>query len=128
MAITTTASATISDFAAGLAAGSLALFGVTYHGLLWALFGALVSLLFTSPQTRPAASAAVIGGMLSGAVLSDLVLLLLVTTLPSLPASIATSIHLAMAFVVGAGAKPILTALVSTIIRKLKKYGGDDHV
>lgn len=114
------AATTISTFAAGMSAGALALFGVTFHGLLWALLGAIVSLMFTPPQSRKAAIAAVLGGMLSGAVLSDTIVALLSFALDE---KLRAGIHLGLAFLIGGGAKQVLSALLTMILSRIEGAG-----
>lgn len=119
--MTEPAGITISTFAAGLSAGSLALFGVTYHGLLWALLGAIVSLMFAPPQSRKQALAAVIGGMLGGAVLSDLAQLLLPSATDE---RVKSGVHLALAFGIGYGAKALMAAALESALKRIRALGG----
>jgi hypothetical protein len=114
------AQSTVSTFAAGLSAGAIALLGVTYYGLLWALIGAVVSLLFAPRQTRGQALAAVIGGMFGGAVISDLVVYVIDGS-----GKMPQAVHLAVAFVSGAGLKQILSAAIDALVGRIRSFGGN---
>ena len=120
--VTLPAQSTVATFASGLSAGALALFGVSYLGLLWALIGAVVSLMFTPPQSRGLALAAVVGGMFTGAALGDLVMVLIDG---SMSVAVAAKLHIGMAFMIGAGAKRILGALIETLVKRIGKAGGE---
>jgi hypothetical protein len=123
--VTEPAQSTVATFASGLSAGALALFGVTYLGLLWALIGAVVSLMFTPPQSRGLALVAVVGGMFTGAVLGDIAVLAVVLAFPSAPLALTSKIHLGFAFIIGAGAKRILGALIEMLVKRIGKAGGE---
>lgn len=119
----------IGAVAAGLSAGALSLFGVSYFGILWALFGALVGVMFSPPQDRKQVLAAVIGGTLMGAVLGDLGMALLLvmvgdtSVLKALP-DVTKGLHLGVSFIIGAGAKLFLGAMLSAIVNRITKAGG----
>lgn len=113
----------VATFASGLSSGAIALFGVSYLGLLWALIGAIVSLMFTPPQSRKAALFAVIGGMFTGAALGDLAIVLLQSWI-HVADVVADKLHIGVAFVVGAGAKQFLGKIIELALLKLGKDGG----
>jgi hypothetical protein len=103
---------------AGFSATILSITGVTFHGLLWGMLGALVALLITPPQDRGKAVVAVFCGALCGAVLSDLGLSLAVG-LTGLSEKTAESMHLGAAFLIGGGAKQIFAAGINLLVSKM---------
>lgn len=115
------AQSTISTFAAGLSAGALALFGVTYLGMLWALIGALTALMFAEQQNRGKALASVVGGMFVGAVMSDLLMYMIDAQATS---KLASATHLGIAFIGGAGSKRILSAAIDAVVNRIRLFGG----
>lgn len=116
------AQSTVATFASGLSAGALALFGVSYLGLLWALIGAVVSLMFTPPQSRSLALTAVVGGMFTGAALGDLVMVIIDG---SMSTAITAKLHIGVAFVIGAGAKRILGEAIEFVVTRMRKARGE---
>lgn len=108
---------------AGMSATVLALTGVTFHGLLWALAGAVVALMFARPEpdtvtTRAKVLASIFASMLVGAVMADLIAAILENAELIKPAT-AHAMHLGLAFVIGAGAKRILNAAIDKVVAAL---------
>lgn len=108
---------------AGVSAMVLAVTGVTFHGLLWALAGAVVALMFARPEpdtarTRAKVLATIFAATLTGAVMADLIAALLEGG-GLLPPTAANAAHLGLAFIIGAGAKRILNAAIDKLVGTL---------
>lgn len=116
----------ITSFVAGLSAGVLALFGVSYLSFVWAFFGALVMALISPPSTnKGAVLVSVFCGTMSGAVLSNLVMALGVAVMfkDATPAAM-NFVLMGLAFLIGAGFKQIIEALLKRVIDRIANAGG----
>lgn len=102
--------------AAWLSAASLALIGVDYYVIVWGLFGALVWLAFGERSDRTRAIVTVTASTICAAALAHGIAV--AATDGQRPALIA------IAFVVGAGAQPILRACVDALASRIKLFGG----
>jgi hypothetical protein len=111
----------VQVFVSGLSATILSIVGVTFHGLLWALFGAIVALIFSAPAQRGKAVFSVMAAMLCGAVMADLVLAIAMGNVSDRTAG---GLHLGAAFVIGGGAKPIFTACINAAVARINAAGG----
>lgn len=98
----------------------LTLLGVTFHSLLWAMLGSLVSLMFAKPIPKSQAVAAVFCGMLCGAVMADMFVAIAIT---ALPAATANGIKLGMAFLIGGGAKELFSAGIAFLVKRANPGG-----
>lgn len=108
---------------AGFSAAVLTITGVTFHGLLWGGIGALVMLMITPPSDRGRALLAVACGAVTGAVLSDLLIGLLLG-MTSVSEKNAESMHLGAAFLIGGGFKRIFSAGIDMLVARMAAKGG----
>lgn len=97
---------------AGLSAVLLAVLGVPYLALLWAFIGSSVMLVFTTPESKQAAIGSVAAGSVVGAAGGN---------------GLAQYLHgpdsllIVLALVIGAGAKPLLSAAINRIASTLNR-------
>ena len=111
---------TTSTAAAGLAASisgvTLALFGVEYYALLWALVGALLAMSAAASMSRGRAIVYVALSTLVGAALGHGALALLDTQNRAL--------LILGSLAGGAGAQQIVSTLIAAVSRRIDKLGG----
>ncbi len=116
------ASSAVQVIVAGISATIFTITGVTFHGLLWGMLGAIVMLMMTPPQERGRAIFAVFCGAVCGAVLSDM-LLGVATAFAGVPDKTAESMHLGSAFIIGGGFKQIFSAMIAWAVARAQPKG-----
>lgn len=102
---------TATLLASWLSAATMALLGVEYVALLWGFFGALFSLRLTPPETRVAAAVTILLSTLAGAALAGVI---------AAKIGGGKNEQIAAAFIVGAGAKLIVSALLEGVANRLR--------
>jgi hypothetical protein len=104
-------------YAASASAISLALIGVDYYAIVWGLLGALSMLALTAPVTRARAMVTVAASTACAAALAHFLV-------DMAGGEGNRSAIIAVAFVLGAGAQPVLLAMVETIVARIRAAGG----
>lgn len=105
-------------YAASVSAISLAIIGVDYYAIVWGLLGALSMLALTAPVTRTRAVFTVMASTACAAAMSHFLVGLVAEDEGSRSAVIA------VAFVLGAGAQPLLLEMVESIVMRIRTWGG----
>jgi len=105
-------------YATSASAISLAIIGVDYYAIVWGLLGALSMLALTAPVTRTRAVLTVMASTACAAAMSHFLVGLIAEDKESRSAIIA------VAFVLGAGAQPVLLEVIEAIVTRIRAWGG----
>lgn len=101
---------------AALSSFLMAMFGVDYYALLWASLGSVTTLLYAVPTKKAKGVLSTIISALAGAALGSALNEHMITT---------RSFLLVTSLVCGAGAQPLVNALVNLLVTWINKRAGN---
>ena len=103
---------------AWLSALSIAMIGVDYYAIVWALAGALVALAWREPDSTVCAGVSVAAGTVTGAALGHVGAELVGGSRQALVAA---------SFTIGLTAQPIAQALAQAVSARIRRHIGDEQ-